>query len=60
MQVFRMIGEGLGTQEIADQLGLSAKTIETYQAHTKEKLGLRDTRKLVQFAARWVSDNAPR
>lgn len=54
MQVFRLIGDGLGTQEIAVRLGLSAKTIETYQAHIKDKLELRDSRKLVQFAIRWV------
>jgi len=54
MQVFRMIGEGLGTQEIAGRLNLSAKTIETYQAHIKDKLELRDSRKLVQFAIRWT------
>ena len=54
MQVFRFIGDGFGTQEIAERLGLSAKTIETYQAHIKDKLELRDSRKLVQFAIRWT------
>jgi len=54
MQVFRLIGDGLGTQEIAARLGLSAKTIETYQAHIKDKLELRDSRKLIQFAIRWA------
>ena len=54
MQVFRLIGDGLGTQEIAGRLNLSAKTIETYQAHIKDKLELRDSRKLVQFAVRWA------
>jgi len=54
LQVFRLIGEGLGTQEIAGQLNLSVKTIETYQAHIKDKLELRDSRKLVQFAIRWT------
>jgi DNA-binding NarL/FixJ family response regulator len=54
MQVFRLIGDGLGTQEIATRLGLSAKTIETYQAHLKDKLELRDSRKLIQFAIRWA------
>lgn len=54
LQVLRMIGEGLGTQEIADRLNLSVKTIETYQAHIKDKLELRDSRKLVQFAIRWI------
>jgi DNA-binding NarL/FixJ family response regulator len=54
MQVFRLIGEGLGTKEIAGRLNLSVKTIETYRANIKEKLGLRDARELVQYAIRWV------
>lgn len=54
MQVFRLIGDGLSTQEIADRLSLGAKTIETYQANIKGKLELRDSRKLVQFAIRWT------
>src|SRR5580704_18496235 len=38
LEVFRGIGEGRGTREIAEQLHLSIKTVETYQAHIKEKL----------------------
>jgi len=53
LQVFSMIGDGLGTQEIADRLQLSVKTIETYQAHIKGKLDLKDSRKLAQYAIRW-------
>jgi DNA-binding NarL/FixJ family response regulator len=57
LQVFRLIGDGLGTQEIAGRLNLSVKTIETYQAHIKDKLDLRDSRKLVQFAIRWTLES---
>ena len=53
LQVFQLIGEGLGTKEIAERLILSVKTIETYRAHIKEKLELRDARELVQYAIRW-------
>jgi DNA-binding NarL/FixJ family response regulator len=60
LQVFLMIGEGLGTQEIADQLNLSVKTIETYRAHLKEKLNLKDARELVQYAIRWVVTHGPK
>jgi len=45
-----LIGEGHGTRQIADELHLSVKTIESYQAHIKEKLGLRNARELVQHA----------
>jgi DNA-binding NarL/FixJ family response regulator len=59
MQVFLMIGSGLGAQEIADKLQLSVKTIETYQAHVKEKLNLKGSRQLVQYAVRWAVSHKP-
>jgi DNA-binding NarL/FixJ family response regulator len=36
LEVFRLIGEGRGTRQIAEKLHLSIKTVETYQAHIKE------------------------
>jgi DNA-binding NarL/FixJ family response regulator len=53
LEVFRMIGEGLGTRQIADALHLSVKTVESYQAHLKEKLSLRTGRELMQHAIQW-------
>ncbi len=53
-EVFEMIGRGMGTTEIAKQLHLSVKTIETYQSKLKEKLDLPDAQKLFQFALRWA------
>ena len=41
LEVFRLIGEGHGTRQIADELHLSVKTVESYQAHIKEKLACR-------------------
>jgi len=53
LEVFRMIGEGLGTRQIAEALHLSMKTVESYQAHLKEKLSLRTGRELMQHAIQW-------
>jgi DNA-binding NarL/FixJ family response regulator len=53
LEVFRLIGEGHGTRQIADELHLSVKTVESYQAHIKEKLCLRSARELVQHAVQW-------
>jgi DNA-binding NarL/FixJ family response regulator len=53
LEVFRRIGEGRGTREIAEELHLSVKTVETYQAHIKEKLALRTGRELIQHAIQW-------
>jgi DNA-binding CsgD family transcriptional regulator len=54
LEVFRLIGEGHGTRQIADELHLSVKTIESYQARIKEKLALRNARELVQHAIEWT------
>ena len=53
LEVFRLIGEGHGTRQIADELHLSIKTVESYQAHIKEKLSLRSARELMQHAIQW-------
>lgn len=50
LEVFRLIGEGRSTREIAEALRLSVKTVETYQAHIKEKFGLKSGRELIQHA----------
>ena len=56
LQVFELIGEGVSSSQIAEQLNLSVKTIETHQAHIKKKLGLDSAHELNQRAIRWVMD----
>jgi DNA-binding NarL/FixJ family response regulator len=53
LEVYRLIGAGHGTRQIADELHVSTKTVESYQAHIKEKLSLRNARELVQHAIEW-------
>jgi DNA-binding NarL/FixJ family response regulator len=55
LEVFQLIGNGRKTRQIAAQLHLSIKTIETYRAHIKDKLGLADGTELVRHAVRWTS-----
>ncbi|MDY0354544.1 MAG: response regulator transcription factor [Sedimentisphaerales bacterium] len=55
LEVFRLIGEGYGTREMAEKLYLSVKTIETYRAHIKEKLNLQDANQLLRAAIRWAN-----
>lgn len=52
-EVFRMIGDGLETREIAKRLSLSVKTIETYKSHLKTKLELHSSTELIQRAVEW-------
>jgi DNA-binding NarL/FixJ family response regulator len=54
LEVYRHIGHGKSTREIAGVLNLSIKTIETYRAHIKEKLTLGNASELVSSATRWV------
>jgi len=49
-EVLKMVALGHTSAEIADQLSLSAKTVETYRARGMEKLGLRTRAALVKFA----------
>ena len=58
LEVFRLIGEGHGTRQIAEELHLSVKTVESYQAHIKDKLSLRSARELVQHAIQWAIHEA--
>ncbi|HUT30942.1 MAG TPA: response regulator transcription factor [Sedimentisphaerales bacterium] len=57
LEVFLLIGQGFGTRQIAEKLFLSPKTIETYRAHIKEKLGVADATELLQYAIQWVSSH---
>ena len=56
LQVFELIGQGMPVSQIANQLNLSIKTIETHQANIKKKLGLGSAHELHQRAIRWVMD----
>ena len=60
LQVFSLIGRGFGASRLATELNLSVKTIETYQAHIKEKLGLRSATELSEKAARWTLNSMRR
>ncbi len=50
VEVLRLVAEGRTNQEIADQLTLSIKTVQTHRANVMEKLELRDITHLVRFA----------
>jgi DNA-binding NarL/FixJ family response regulator len=59
LEVFRLIGEGHGTRQIAEELHISIKTVESYQAHIKDKLLLRSSRELMQHAIQWNMSGKP-
>lgn len=55
LEVLRLLGKGYGTRDIAEQLHLSVKTVETHRGHIKEKLGFRESGDMVRFAIEWVT-----
>lgn len=57
LEVFRLIGQGAKTAEIADRLHLSVKTVETYRDRIRRKLDLIDGTRLVHFATQWVLEH---
>ena len=56
LEVFEMTGKGVETRDIAERLHLSVKTVESYRARIKAKLGLSSATELLQHAVRWVED----
>ncbi|GAB6907272.1 Nar family two-component system response regulator [Desulfosarcina cetonica] len=54
LEVFRLLGSGLSTRDIASRLGLSIKTIGTYRDRIKDKLGIPTTADLVRRAVLWM------
>jgi len=54
LEVFELIGTGLGTREIAGKLHVSIKTIESHREHMKEKLGIANATELLKYAVQWM------
>jgi DNA-binding NarL/FixJ family response regulator len=54
LEILQLIGQGHGVRQIATELNLSAKTVETHRAHVKEKLNFQSARELARFAVQWV------
>ena len=60
LEVFDMLGRGLGTRQTAETLGLSLKTVQAYCARMKEKLDLESGSDLLREAIRWNDGRHPR
>lgn len=50
VEVLRLISDGKALKEIAHELGLSVKTVETHRSMIMDRLGVRDTASLVHYA----------
>lgn len=54
LEVFQLLGQGLGTRQVAEALYLSVNTIETYRQRIKKKLALGSAAELVRHAIEWT------
>lgn len=57
LEAFQLLGEGLTTESIAEKMHVSPKTVETFRARIKEKLGITNLAELIQRAAQWVVES---
>jgi DNA-binding NarL/FixJ family response regulator len=53
-EVFQLLGEGRSTNQIADALNISTKTVDVHKSHIREKLELEDTPAVLRHAIRWT------
>jgi len=53
-EVFRLIGQGMKNNQIAEVLGISTKTVDAHREHIKEKLRVRDSQELLRYALQWT------
>src|SRR6059036_1894495 len=53
LEIFRLLGQGRTTSEIAEDLHLSLKTVQAYCARAKEKFGVSSLGELLRAAIRW-------
>jgi len=56
LEILELIGKGHEVRDIASELHLSPKTVETHRAHIKEKLKLANARQVARFAVQWVDE----
>ena len=60
LEVFERLGQGIGTRQIAEDFGVSVKTIQAYCARIKDKLTLNNATELMREAVRWQDEKNSR
>jgi DNA-binding CsgD family transcriptional regulator len=53
MEVFRMLGQGKGTREIAQEMNVAIPTISSFKNRIKEKLKFKNSTEMILYALQW-------
>ncbi|MBN1547172.1 MAG: response regulator transcription factor [Syntrophaceae bacterium] len=53
LEVLQLVGQGYSTRRIATELHVSVKTVESHYANIKDKLNLKNSHELIQYAVKW-------
>lgn len=54
LEVFQLLGQGVGVKQIAENLFVSVKTVEAHREHIKQKMGIKSSSELLRFAIEYL------
>ena len=54
LEVFQLLGQGLGVKQIAENLFVSVKTVEAHREHIKQKMGFKSSSELLRYAFEYL------
>jgi DNA-binding NarL/FixJ family response regulator len=60
LEVFRMLGQGKGTREIAEEMNLALPTVSTFKNRIKEKLKMKNSTETTLYALQWFRQETPK
>ena len=60
LEVFRMLGQGKGTRQIAQEMNVALPTISSFKNRIKEKLGLKNSTEMILYAIQWFREETPK
>jgi DNA-binding NarL/FixJ family response regulator len=60
LEVFRMLGQGKGTKEIAEEMNVALPTVSTFKNRIKEKLRMKNSTETILYALQWFRQETPK
>jgi DNA-binding NarL/FixJ family response regulator len=60
LEVFRMLGQGKGTREIAEEMNVALPTVSTFKNRIKEKLKMKNSTETTLYALQWFRQETPK